>query len=66
MPSYDNWLVSIPLAQLLEIKNAADEQKQLKAENEQLRREIEGLRRIQCDTMMALGDIKRTLRVNRA
>lgn len=65
MPSYNDWLVSVPLSQLLELKQSADEYEKMKAENNQLRNEIEGLRRVQTDFMIVFGDLKRSLGVSR-
>ena len=65
MPSCNEWLVSVPLSQLLELKQSADEYEKMKAENNQLRNEIEGLRRVQTDIMVAFGDLKRSLGVSR-
>ena len=65
MLSSNDWAVSIPLSQLLELKQSADEYEKIKAENNQLRNEIEGLRRVQTDIMIAFGDLKRSLGVSR-
>lgn len=65
MPSCNDWLVSVPLSQLLELKQFADEYEKMKAENHQLRNEIEGLRKVQTDIIIALCDLKRSLGVSR-
>lgn len=61
MPGCD-WLVQVPLSELVTLKNMTAEFEKLRAENAQLRREMDGLRRVQSETMQVLGDLKREFR----
>lgn len=66
MPSFNapapQWSVSLPLSQLLELQSLAPRMKDLENENVQLRRELEGLRNIQYQTLEKLGDVLRQLK----
>lgn len=57
-----DWLVQVPLSELVALKNMTAEFDNLRAENAQLRRELEGLRRVQSETMQVLGDLRREFR----
>lgn len=61
MPGND-WLVQVPLSELVALQNMTSEFDKLRAENAQLRREVEGLRRVQSETMQVLGDLRREFR----
>lgn len=60
--SMDGWLIQIPLSELVALQSLPSEMEKLKAENHQLRREIDGLRRIQSEVMQAFADLRRSLR----
>lgn len=60
--SASGWLIQIPLSELLALQSLPLEMDKLKAENQQLRREIEGLRRVQSEALQVLGDVRRSLR----
>lgn len=57
MPS-NNWMVQVPVDDLLALMGLEDELKNCRAENAQLRREMDGLRRIQSETMQVVGDLR--------
>lgn len=65
MPYCDDWLVQVPLSQLLELKQSFENQRSMQDENAQLRREIEGLRRVQSETLEKMSDLCRDLGVSR-
>lgn len=56
------WTVNVPLEDLVALQNLPEYARKLEAENAQLRREIEGLRRIQSETLQVLGDLRRTIK----
>ena len=43
----NDWLVQVPLSEFLALKNMSTEFAQIREENERLRCEIQGLRRVQ-------------------
>ena len=57
MPS-SNWMVQVPVNDLLALMGLEEELKNCRAENAQLRREMDGLRRIQSETMQVVGDLR--------
>lgn len=61
MPGND-WLVQVPLSELVALQNMTSEFDKLRSENAQLRREMEGLRRVQSETLQVLGDLRRDFR----
>lgn len=65
MPYCDDWLVQVPLSQLLELKQSFEKQRSMQDENLQLRREIEGLRRVQSETLEYMAELCRGLGVSR-
>ena len=58
----DDWMVSLPLSQLLALKQQPEMFEQMKQENAQLRRELEALRNLFSELITQFGDIKRELR----
>ena len=59
MPSSNpanDWTLQIPLSDLVALQGLPGRMQQLEAENKQLRRELEALRRIQSEMMMRLSD----------
>ena len=60
--SASGWLIQIPLSELIALQSLPSEMDKLKAENQQLRREIDGLRRVQSEALQVLGDMRRSLR----
>lgn len=61
MPEND-WLIQVPLSELVALKNMSGEFAKLREENEQLRREIQGLRRVQSEMMQLCGDFRKALK----
>lgn len=62
MISTDNWLIQIPLSELVALQALPAEMDKIRADNQQLRREIDGLRRIQSEILQAFSDLRRSLR----
>lgn len=58
----DEWTVSLPLSQLLALKQQPEMFEQMKQENAQLRRELDALRNLYSEMIQQFGDIKRELR----
>lgn len=57
-----SWLIQVPLSELVALQELPAQMEGLKKENQQLRRELDGLRRIQSETIQALGDLRRSLK----
>lgn len=57
-----DWLVQVPLSELVALKNMSEDLVKIRAENEQLRREIQGLRRVQSEMMQLCGDLRKALK----
>lgn len=57
-----DWLVQVPLSELVSLKNMSEDFAKIRAENEQLRREIQGLRRVQSEMMQLCGDLRKALK----
>lgn len=57
-----DWLIQVPLSELVALQNMTSIVDSLRAENAQLRRELDGLRRVQCETMQVVGDLRREFR----
>ena len=55
------WLIQIPLNELAALQALPAQMAALQNENHQLRREIEGLRTIQSQTLQKLGDLARAV-----
>lgn len=61
MPEND-WLIQVPLSELVALKNMSGEFDKLRKENEQLQREIQGLHRVQSDIMQLCCEFRRALK----
>lgn len=57
-----NWMVQVPINDLMQLMQMKDNFDSMKQENAQLRREMEGLRRMQSEQMEVIGDLRRSLR----
>ena len=55
----ENWMVQVPVNDLLALMGLKDEMDRVMEENKQLRREIEGLRHVQSECMQVVGDLRR-------
>lgn len=55
------WTVQVPMEDIVALWNALQEHDKSAAENRQLRREVEGLRNIQQECMILIGDLRRQL-----
>lgn len=58
------WLVQVPLSQLVALQNMAHELEELREENVQLRRRMDGLHRTQYDTMEVIGELRKAVGVS--
>lgn len=58
MPGSD-WLVQVPLSELVALKGMVEHLAKLDANNAQLRREVDALRNIQSEVMQLVGDLRR-------
>lgn len=56
------WSINVPLSALLALQELPEQMTMLQAELAKLRRELDGLRGIQSQTLQLLGDLKRALR----
>ena len=56
------WMVSIPLSDLNLLINQLDSLDAVRAENAQLRREMEGVRNMFSELLTAFGELRRELR----
>lgn len=54
-----DWLVQVPLSDLLTLQEIATNIQTLKADNEQLRREITALHCLYSELLIAFSDVKR-------
>lgn len=54
-----DWLLSVPINDLMELRQLIPEFHKVQDENAQLRRELEALRRIQSETLQLVGDLRR-------
>lgn len=57
-----DWQVSLPLDELMALKQQPQMFEELKAENAQLRRELDALRNLFSEMITQFGDIKRELK----
>ncbi len=58
----ENWSVQVPIKDLMQIVKMLDGISSLQDENRQLRRELDGLRRVQSEQLEIIGDMRRVLR----
>ena len=58
----NNWLVQVPINDLLQLAKMLDGVSAIQDENRQLRRELDGLRRVQTEQMELIGDLRRVIR----
>ena len=58
------WMVQVPLSQLVALQNMAHELEELREENVQLRRRMDGLHRTQYDTMEVIGELRKAVGVS--
>lgn len=56
------WMVQIPIDEIIALYGAIEENDRTKAENAQLRREIDGLRNVQNECLLLLGDLRRQIK----
>lgn len=54
-----DWLVQVPLSQLVELQGMASEMGKLREENRRLLNRVEGLHRTLFDTLEKLGELQR-------
>lgn len=59
------WLVQVPLTDLLALQNMVSELEKVRMENAQLHKRIEGLHRTLYDTMEVINDLKRQVSARR-
>ena len=57
-----NWMVQVPIKDLLKLVEMLDGISTIQQENQTLRRELEGLRRVQSEQLEIIGDMRRVLR----
>lgn len=62
LPTSPSWGVIVPLSALMALQALPDQMASLKAENSQLRREIEALRCIQSQSLQLVADLQRSLK----
>lgn len=60
-PKTRDWLVSIPFSDLNALLNQVETFDSIRSENAQLRRELDGLRNMFNELMIAFADLKREL-----
>lgn len=57
-----NWMVQVPIKDLLKLADMLNGISAIQQENQTLRRELEGLRRVQSEQLEIIGDMRRVLR----
>lgn len=55
-PAGNDWMISVPLSELVALQGLPAQMKKLEDDNKQLRRELEALRTIQSQMMLTLAD----------
>ena len=58
----NEWYVNIPFSDLNKLINHLGELDSMKAENAQLRREMDGLRNLYSDLLVSFGELRRELK----
>lgn len=58
----DDWSIQIPLSELVALQGLPARMDGLEKENQQLRREVEALRRLHSETLQVFGDFRREMR----
>lgn len=58
----ENWSVQVPIMDLMQIVKMLDGISSIQQENQNLRRELDGLRRVQSEQLEIIGDMRRVLR----
>lgn len=59
------WMVQVPLSQLVALQGMAHELEELREENKRLLRRMEGLHRTQYETMEIVGELRKCVPVRR-
>lgn len=59
-----DWMVQVPLSQLVELQSMATELHQLRDQNKQLQRRIDGLHRTLFDSMEVIGELRKSVGVS--
>ena len=57
-----NWMVQVPIKDLLKLADMLNGISAIQQENQTLRRELDGLRRVQSEQLEIIGDMRRVLR----
>jgi len=58
-----DWLVQVPLSQLVALQGMANELEQLREENKQLHRRLDGLHRTQYEALEVIGELRKAVNV---
>ena len=61
--SASEWMVQVPLSQLVALQGMAHELEELRQENKHLLARMDGLHRTQYETIEVIGELKRTVGV---
>lgn len=61
-PRDDNWYVNIPFSDLHILMNQLESLGEIKAENAQLRREMNGMRNMFTELQVSFGDLRKELK----
>lgn len=56
------WMLNVPITEIIALLGAIEDMEQISAENKQMRREIEGLRRVQNETLELVCDLRKEIR----
>ena len=60
----NEWMVQVPLSQLVALQGMAHELEELREENEQLRKRMDGLHRTQYETIEVIGELRKSVGVS--
>lgn len=58
-----DWMVSVPLSQLVALQGMAHELEELREENKLLRSRMDGLHKTQYEQMEVIGELRRSVNV---